>query len=238
MGVLLTHYTRSIQAVCGILQNGFAWVPNRRGLISSLVPSHSFGSREPQQFGMISFTELEPSEGSFHRDNFGDFGISVSDLWAQRNNAQKVIYVDQEGPVFEALRRLFQCGYQQVTSAITYPDDGGLRMAYTNKFMARAVGAPVWESLLQLYEYLEPIEHSGQQEWRIVDPRPVYGLPESVPEVIAAVSPPRGWAQFTHVVRMKPADVLRFVCPACHQEELRASIPEEYRNAPICWVEQ
>ncbi|HET7215940.1 MAG TPA: hypothetical protein VFL79_20285 [Terriglobia bacterium] len=182
---------------------------------------------------MISFTELDPSEASLHRNLFGDFGISVSDLWARRNDAQKVIYVDRKGPFFEALRRLFQVGHQQLTSAITYPGDGALRMAYTNKFMARCVGATVWESLLQLYEYLEPIEHAGQQEWRVVNRRPLYELPESAPEVIAAVSPPRGWAQFTHVVRVKPADVLRFVCPASRQKELRASIPEEYRGVPI-----
>lgn len=61
---MLTHYTDRIEALVGILTNGFAWVPNRRDLMPILVPEHDFSRREPQQFGMISFTDLEPDNAS------------------------------------------------------------------------------------------------------------------------------------------------------------------------------
>jgi hypothetical protein len=229
----LTHYTRSIEAVVGILCNGFAWVPNRRALISDLVPFHPFDEREPQQFGMISFTELEPGNAAAHRKAFGDFGISVSKTWAERHKAQKVIYVDRKGPIFEALRWLFQAGYEQLEAAIEYPDDAALRMAFTNKAMAGVAGGPLWAHLLQLYEYLEPIERSDQQEWRIVHPHPYYGLADSKSEIIKSVSPPQGWAKHLNVVPVEPGDVVQIIYPAPIRDDLRDILPEPYRDVPF-----
>src|SRR5450755_1791338 len=77
----LTHYTRTLEAVVGILNNGFAWVPNRRNLMSALVAGHDFSKREPQEFGMISFTDWSPPAPPRHRKEFGDFGIVVSREW-------------------------------------------------------------------------------------------------------------------------------------------------------------
>ena len=72
MNIKLTHYTSSIEAICNILLNGFAYVPNKRQLISDLIPSHDFSKGEPQQFGMISFTELSPDRTKEHREKFGE----------------------------------------------------------------------------------------------------------------------------------------------------------------------
>ncbi len=229
----LTHYTRTVEAVTGILTNGFAWVPNRRGLISELVPSHPFDEREPQQFGMISFSELKPNESDAHRRCFGEFGVTVSAIWAERHMAQRVIYIDRKGPLFEALSRIFQTGYARCDAGIDYPDDDGLRMAFTNKAMATVVGAPLWADLLQIYEYIEPIEHSVHREWRIVNPRPLYGLPTSKSEVIRNVSPPKGWAIHLNVVRVEPGDVLRIICPASSREHLEACLPSAYSAVPV-----
>ncbi len=233
----LTHYTRSAAAVVGILTNGFAWVPNRRDLISHLVPFHPFDDREPQQFGMISFTELEPNIAAAHRKDFGDFGISVSNIWAERHKAQKVIYVGRKGPVFDALSWLFRAGYEQVKASIEFPDDAALAMGYTNKEMAFVNGAPLWANLLQIYEYLEPIEHSCHQEWRIVHPHPYYSLAESKSDVIKTVSPPLGWSQHLNVLRVEPDDCVRLICPASGRDELSAGLPHGYREAPLQCLE-
>lgn len=229
----LTHYTKTVEAVTGILTNGFAWVPNRRGLISDLVPYHSFRECEPQQFGMISFTELKPHESGAHRSCFADIGISVSAIWAEGQKAQKVIYVDRKGPVFEALSRLFQAGYAQCDAGIDYPGDEGLRMAFTNKAMATVVGAPFWADLLQIYEYLEPVEHSVHQEWRIVNPNPLYGFPASMPDLIRNVSPPKSWAKHMNVVRVEPGDVLRIICPASSRAHVEECLPQAYSAVPV-----
>ena len=229
----LTHYTSSIDAMIGIVANGFAWVPNRRGLISDFVPYHDFAKREPQQFGMISFTELDPDSAMRHRRNFGDFGISVSREWAQRHAAQRVIYVDRQGPLFDALRFLFTRGYEQARSSIRSPDDDALNMAYTNKTVAGTLGAPLWANLLQVYEYIEPSENASHQEWRIVHPFPVYGYAESTQEIIRDVSPPKGWGQEISVLRIDTSQITRLICPASKLEELKSRLPAAYRGVQI-----
>ena len=188
--VMLTHYTDSIEALGGILANGFAWVPNRRDLMPLLVPEHDFSRREPQQFGMISFTELEPEHANTHTEVFGPFGVLVSEEWARANRAERVIYVQNEGPAYEAWRSLFTVGFRDVKSRIKYPDDAGWLMSFENKAVAGAVaGSTIWAALLQLYEYMETADFSCECEWRIVNLEHVSIVPWTT--VPAASSTPR-----------------------------------------------
>jgi len=92
--MVFTHYTSEIATVRNILTNGFAWIPNKRDLITNLLPFHDFKEREPQQFGMISFTDLPPEAAHGVRTKFGNYGIVISQGWASSNNIQKVNYVD------------------------------------------------------------------------------------------------------------------------------------------------
>ena len=233
---MLTHYTRTVASVGNILRHGFAWIPNRRRLAHVLIPQHDYTRREPQQFGMISFTEIPPQDAQAHSDMFGPFGIVVTDAWAQAHRAQRVFYVDEAGPVFEALRTLFALGYIDVQRKIPYPDDAGWLMAYENK--AAAIGAPdsvLWANLLQLWEYLEPSSSSAQREWRIVNPYPHY-FSEDKQQLIAQVSPPKNWAKVTHVVKIVRGDVVELVCPHSAVKALRHELPEEYRNVAMVEV--
>ena len=157
MTVRLTHYTNDISAILGILSNGFAWVPNKRRLIHLLVPDHDFSEREPQQFGMVSFTELAPKEAKKHYEMFGNYGITVSEAWARSHKVQKVVYIDKTGPVIDALAAIFQIGYKDLTAKIRFPDDAGWEIAYTNKVMGGVVGSSLWVNSLQLYD-VEPTD--------------------------------------------------------------------------------
>jgi hypothetical protein len=186
----LTHYTGDVETVLKILRNGFAWMDNKRNLIQQLVPMHDFSLREPQQFGMISFTESQPPAPAKHLKDFGCFGIVVSRKWAESHFAQRVLYVASEGPVLDSLRMCFTTAYNDLTARIRYPDDGAAQMAFNNKMMAGVQGGQLWSNLLTLYEYLEPEEHSYQSEWRIVHPQPLYGY-GSRAQTIERVSPPR-----------------------------------------------
>src|SRR4051812_1855928 len=151
---MLTHYTSTPAAAGNILRHGFAWFPNRRKLTQLLIPQHDYSTREPQQFGMISFTEIEHTHAGEHRKAFGNYGIVVSDTWAASNKAQRVIYVDEDGPVSEALKVVFALGYADVTHRIEHPKDGVWLMAYENKLVASAIaGSTLWAHLLQLWEY-------------------------------------------------------------------------------------
>lgn len=231
---MLTHYTRNAGAVGNILAHGFAWLPNRRKLAHVLIPGHDFSRREPQQFGMISFTETEPPHVAAHSELFGHYGIVVSEAWATQKTAQRVIYVEEAGPVTEALKILFALGYADVTRKIKYPDDGGWLMAYENKVAASAIaGSTVWAHLLQLWEYLEPAASATQREWRVVNSEPFYSLSEDKVEAIAHVSPPQNWAKFTNVVPIPRSDVVALVCRANDRQELRAHLPPQYEDITI-----
>ncbi len=229
----LTHYTPEVHTVGKILVNGFAYVPNKRGLIVEFLSSHDFSEREPQAFGMVSFTELPPDRAQGPRETFGNYGIVVSGEWASSHHMQKVLYVAREGPIFEALCWLFQHAYVDLKERIKFPEDAAWQMAYTNKVMAGIAGGLLYANLLQLYEYLEPIEHSYQQEWRVVHPYPVYGYGKTKQEIIGNVSPPKGWAKHLHTLSVQPSDVLGFVCPVDEEEILRGCVPSEYRDKPV-----
>ena len=231
---MLTHYTRTAEAVANILMHGFAWFPNRRRLAHLLVPWHDFSKREPQQFGMVSFTENEPPNTKAHCEEFGFFGIMVSDQWANEKNAQRVIYIDKDGPATDAWRNLFENGYRDLQCRIKYPDDGFWLMAYENKDVASAVaGSILWDNLLQLWEYMEPASVARQREWRIVNPEPLYSLSESKAEAIQQVSPPQNWAKLVNVVPIPRSEIKALICPPGHVQELMSVLPESYRNVTI-----
>ena len=232
-----THYTRDISAIGKILVNGFAYVPNRRNLIVNFLPRHDFGEREAQEFGMVSFTELATDRAQDARKLFGNYGIMVSEKWASSHHMQKVLYVARDGPVFEAFRWLFQRAYKDLTDKISFPDDAAWQMAFTNKEMAGVAGGLLYGNLLQIYEYMEPIEHSYQQEWRIVHPHPVYGYAKETQEVIENVSPPEGWAKFVHVIPLVYANVVGFVCPAGEEDVFRGALPAEYKAKYVATFE-
>lgn len=229
----LTHYTRDINSVVGVLKNGFAWIPNRRQLIRSLVPEHDFSRREPQQFGMISFTEASPEDAGWGTFPFGRFGISVSEEWSLRNKVERVIYVPEDGATFMAWRALFKLGYRDLIAHINYPDDKAWLMSFENKAMAGSIGAMSWAYLLQLYEYMEPAANAYQREWRMVHPHPYYSLVEDKLEALARVSPPQGWGEFLDVVKITPADVRALICPRSEHQALLAAIPMVYRDIKI-----
>jgi len=231
---MLTHYTRSPDAVANILTHGFAWIPNRRKLANLLIPQHDYSRREPQQFGMISFTELEPAYAQAHCDMFGHYGIVVAEPWAAQHGAQRVIYIDENGPVTAALKVLFQLGYADMTRRIEYPDDAGWVMAYENKNAAGAIaGSSLWAHLLQLWEYLEPASSASQREWRIVNPDPLYSLSENKAEAIAHVSPPQNWAKFTNVLPIPRSAVTSLVCRAKDVDALQSRLPSGYERMSI-----
>ena len=230
---MLTHYCRSIDAVANILKEGFAWVANPRRLAHLLMPHHDFSTREPQQFGMVSFTEIQPSTAAEHSEQFGAYGIMMTEKWAKAQKVQRVIYIDDEGPVSDMWLALFMKAYEDVKLSIGESDDAFRQMAYENKVIAGLVGAEIWPYLLQLYEYMEPAIVAHEREWRIVNEMPLYSIPASKVEAIAAVSPAHNWAKHVNVLRTSPESVRALVCPASARHSLLSAIPPEFRNVPL-----
>jgi hypothetical protein len=231
--MMFTHYTGEVESVRKILKDGFAWVPNRRGLIPLLLQSHDFTEREPQQFGMISFTELPPEAAQRPRHAFGKYGIVVAKEWAFSHNVQKVIYVATQGPVFEAMRWIFQYAYDDLIKRSLNHEGEVSQMVFTNKARAAVAGGALYAKLLEIYEYMEPIEHSYQQEWRMVHPMPLYGYRETKEEIIKNVSPPTGWAKFVHVLTVTSNDVIGFICPITERDMFQEALDRPYKDKHI-----
>lgn len=232
----LTHYTSSIETIIKILNNGFAWVPNKRGLIQYLIPFHDFSTGEPQQFGMISFTELSPECSVNVRNDFGDYGIIVSNEWAVSQKIQKVLYIDNKGPLFESLQNLFQYGYGDLICKSLIREDMVSPRFFTNKAISDIQRAYLYSKLLQIYEYMEPLENSYQQEWRIANPDPLYGFKETKQEVIKNISPPKGWAKVVNLLKAEHRDIMSFVCPESEINLLKSTLPKIYKNKLIIGI--
>lgn len=231
---MLTHYTKQISVVASILTNGFGWRANPRRLADLLLPSHDYSVREPQQFGMISFTELSASEAAIHREAFGQFGISVTNDWSSRHGAQRVIYVHERGPLTDALRALYAMGYRDISRKIRYPEDKLWQMAFENKAVASSIaGSSLWAHLLSIWEYLEPNDCSPQREWRIVNSLPDYSAPVGLDDFVRGVSPPVGWGHVLRVLPIAPMDVHSLICPSMNVDELRQALPPTFRGVTI-----
>lgn len=224
---LLLHYTKSPEIVASILKNGFMLVPNRRHLINALLDNKDgFQRREPQQFGMVSFTELRRDDAAEHRESFGDYGIAVRWEWAQCHDAQRVIYIG-DGPVFRAFAWLFQYGRQELERACPEP----VTEAHLTNRAVAALYDQVYAKLLTLYEYMEPERNSSQVEWRIVNRLPYHhdlaDWDRLLKELLSYAS------KGIDTIKLTPSDVDFLVCPRRCVRQLRAALPEGFRDVPV-----
>tara|TARA_R110002072_G_scaffold110151_1_gene237646 strand:+ start:153 stop:845 length:693 start_codon:yes stop_codon:yes gene_type:complete len=226
------HYTHQ-EALLKILDNGFAWVPNARLLIKDLVPEQGRFIREPQEFGMISFSSVKPHKSSAHREKFGNYGIVMKQEWHAQNCTHKVFYLKNSGFVFSCFKFLFSFAYKNLLQNVRYEDDAFYGMGYENKNIAGVIGANEWVKALSIYEYLEPYENKNEKEWRVVNPMPLYGFADSKEEIIKNIDPPQNWAQFLHMLKFNAEDVSAFVCPEPEIENLKLCLPPHYKNKEI-----
>lgn len=226
---LLVHYTDQ-EALLKILENGFAWGPNKRLLIKELVPEHIRTEREPQEFGMISFSTIKPEKSSAHRKKYGDFGIIMSQHWYLKNGANRVFYLKNKGFVFSLFKLLFSFAYKDFLKNVRYPDDKYYWMGYENKKIAESIGARKWVEALNIYEYIQPYKDKREREWRIVNQMPLYSFADSKEEIIKNIDPPQNWAQFIHVLKFNEEDVYAFVCPKNKMDVLKTHLPINYQS--------
>lgn len=202
-------------------------------VIESLLPGVDFSKREPQSFGQVCFTENTFESNRDHTKFFGAYGIQVTWKWAARHQAQPVIYVPDSGPVLNSLRLLFQQTYQKAKAEERFPDDLARQQWMVSAPMAGVAGKPLYAALLNLYQFMEPAQHSAEREWRIVNPHPDWGISNSTEKAIKNVSPPRGWATVLHVVSIDPGDVVALFCREQDADDLVESLQEKFKQIPI-----
>lgn len=235
MGITLelAHFTNSIDAVVNILTYGFAWQRNDREVISLLLEQVDFSEREPESFGQVCFTENRFESEREKTKFFGRFGIQVSLAWARQNNVQPVIYVPQYGPLIESFRFLFTQTYQKAVAEQKYPDDKAMQMWKVSSAMANVAGQPLYANLLCIYQFMEPARHSGEREWRAVNPNPDWSISNSTEKAIKNVSPPEGWAKIVHVLKVEPTDIEALICLEADKNDLENRVPHGFEIVPI-----
>jgi len=223
----LVHYTKSPEVVASILENGFLLVPNRRELIERFLGSEDFKGREPQEFGMVSFTELQKERARHHREIFGDFGVVVTWEWAVHHRAQRVLYVG-DGPVFRAFKWLFEFGKQEI---LRHDPEASKGMSLTNRAVAMMYNQ-MYGHLLTIYEYMQPERDSSQVEWRIANPIPHYHNRYSDRDLMMRELVRLAKSKMC-TLQVEPGHVEMLLCPAGDARRLKAAIPAAFRGVPI-----
>ena len=144
----LSHYTRSIDSVVGILTNGFAWAPRARKLMG-LFPKRArkrlpFGSKEPEQFGMVCFSAAKDPHAQRMRRLFGAFEIRVPAEWVWSRGGRPVTYLRPWSIEFVRRRLASERALTAFESSLAYPDDTFFHVAYGYEGAARALGTTEW----------------------------------------------------------------------------------------------
>jgi len=235
----LTHYTKEPSTIVQILKNGFAYFPCERKVIFNFLPELKEKGLEPQQFGAISFTDLDYISAINFRNEFGRYGIGVSPKWTFEHDIAKVLYIGESGSLFESCKYLFKKGINEFENNTAYPDDGCTKMAYGNKWMTGTQNGIMYAHLLTLFEFMEPEENSWQSEWRIVNDKPDYGfcssqnINENRKEVHEKIIDPKGWCTILNFVKIPIESITSFYCPIWQYFSFRQMLPKSYRKIPI-----
>ena len=101
------HYTKEIEAVSGILENGLLLNPLPRKVMHLFSSSIKFKSREPQQFGLASLRGESILGSIRHLKRFGEFGIVFDPSWVRSKDFRKVIYIKEGTKTHYDLKKLF-----------------------------------------------------------------------------------------------------------------------------------
>ena len=235
----LTHYTKDKQTVLQILTRGFAYSPCKRKVIFDFIPELKGKIVEPQQFGSISFTDLNYINAKKFRNHFGRFGIGVSMNWAFKHDINKVMYIGKTGSLFESFKFIFRKGIQNFEENAIRRGDALTKMSYENKRMAAIKGGLLYSNLLSLFEFMEPLENAWQSEWRIANKSPDYGfrptddIDQNRKINLEQVRDPKGWNTILKFTRINPEDITAFYCPFWQYFGFCHMLPEEYRSIRI-----
>lgn len=222
-----------MENIVSILDVGFVLIPNKRELINALLGEKVFTTREPQEFGMTSFTQLPLEFAAIHRSRYGNYGIIVDWDWALRNGAQRVVYLEQSGPLFGALAWLFRLAKQEIDQRSKSQLNP---LVLENKHMAGSDRANLYAQLLTLYEYLQPERSSAEVEWRVVNKFPEYHFADELPRdemIRQRVATAKLWKGNFGCAKLSRDGVIRFVCPRSEKASFVAALPNDYRSSPV-----
>tara|TARA_B110001452_G_scaffold194689_1_gene164702 strand:+ start:185 stop:898 length:714 start_codon:yes stop_codon:yes gene_type:complete len=229
------HYTNSVDAISGIIENGLLVNPLERKLIHLFSDSPHFDEREPQQFGLTSLRKDGFFGSRKHIKLFGNLGIVFNNDWVEKEEFQKVWYLKENSERHRKLKAFFGEAEKELIQCINKrpPNDSFPYMGYTNKSVASLLGAGKYCHFLSIYEYLEPAKNRWQKEYRSVQKEPLYNS-GTTGGLVNSISKP-GWNNMLMTKKFQPQDVSHFVTERKFVRKLKDSLPKEYQNKEVKW---
>ena len=228
---LLTHWTDMPEKVAKILRHGFQMPTHNRKVMKKLRPDLKL-RKEPQAFGMVSFTDLPLAQSGQHISKYGRFGIVMSPPWSSRHGARKVRYVSEKDPDFADQQRWAEAAADEVDKCIPYPDDAGWQLAHKNINAAAWLGAPTQVHFLHELQFMQGADYSWESEWRIVQSQPLTFIRSKEDEkkrrdeILADFQ--NGWGRPGNAIRISvdvaPEDVFQIWCPVSELQQLQETL--------------
>jgi hypothetical protein len=223
MPVTLTHFT-SMEGFLGILRSGFAFLPCSRELLDDLFGTRRSFVGDPQNYGMVCFTDASIEKASAVRKK-GNYCIAMHERWAAEKGARKVEYI---GPFRTfCFRQSVRAALKEIQRTIKSPDDEGLKLAFRNKQFAELLGATQYAQVLDRYEFCQTWRDRKQREWRISQKLPFYDRPER------ALPSTDGWSGLLQYLSFGTKDVVFLGCPEDEERRLRPLLPKEFSDVPF-----
>ncbi len=226
---MFVHYTKNTNTLSKIMSSGLFINQCERKLMHLFTNNPELIKRDPQFFGMTCVRHEDESGSKKHCDEFGYFGIILSDEWIKRHSFKPVIYIDFFNS--RQFRKAFELALTEWRKVKEDSEDGFFREALFNKHMARAVGAHQLSDWLAGYEYMEKKAHKYQNEWRYVQPSPLYNN-RTTNELLDAIQRP-SWASMLRCLKIKNDDIVGFTTSKEYETEFTDWLVEHNIEKPL-----
>jgi hypothetical protein len=186
--VVLTHYTSSADAVASILRLGFFFSFRPTGTFELLYRAAGVDALEPDDKGMVCFTELSVQDAAEHRSNFGSFGIALSKYWLVGQGARQVVYIKEDSLYFQAFVDRIRDHAPREAFGYRVNDQEApmfVKMLRQRSLASKAASSilgmdPVYLELLDDLLWVQVTSDQNQAEWRIRNPSSFGGIQDAI----------------------------------------------------------
>ncbi|WP_299668364.1 hypothetical protein [uncultured Psychromonas sp.] len=226
---MFVHYTKDVNILSKILNSGLFINQCERKLMSLFTNDSEILQREPQYFGMTCVRHENKIGSQKHCEQFGYFGIVLSDEWVNCNNFVPVTYVNSRNS--KLFKEKFELAINEWQKVKTDSDTGFSREALFNKHIAQNIGACKLSTWLTEYEYMEFKAHEYQKEWRYVQPLPLYNN-RATNEVVDAIQNP-SWSNMLRCLKLHKDGISCFTTSKAHEAELSNWLAKQNFDKPL-----
>ena len=228
------HYTSSLEGLLGILEHGFIINPCQRKTLSQFTDRSEFNAREPQSFGMVCLHGFKVIPHVKYWDKYGPFGIEMSPMWVMENGFRRVHYIKRHGRKSDKNQVVFDEALKELDDIVNskHPEDEFRQMAYTDKVVARFLGAQKWADFLTFFEITEPYENAYECEWRF-SRSDGFCILDPIEQVVDNLNNDQGWSKHLYPLKFARSDVIKIHLGRNCAKELKSGLSNVYSNLKV-----